>query len=137
MDSWYARRAAFLHASSNQCHPDGILQHRVDDRAERNIRRIINCLSDSFRYLVYLEECHIFAAANIEENAFCSSNGDIKEPARNSFVCCTLRAVPTLPLSDAHQCCTRFVQDTAYIREVHINHAWYIDDLGNTLDPLA
>src|SRR5437588_11312745 len=118
MNSWYARRTAFLHASSNQGYPDGILQHRVDDCAERNIRHIIDRLRDSFRDLVYLEECHILTAANLEEAAICSSNRDVKEPARESFICRVLCAVPALPLSYANSPSTSFVEITSHIIEV-------------------
>src|SRR5438067_8656783 len=137
LEGRYTQGTALFHAGSYQGYTDGILQGRIDDRAKGNIGSVIYGLSNSFGDLVDFKERHIVAATDIEEHAAGTTDSHIEKTTRNGFFCRMLRTIAPLPLPDAHQGCPRVMEDAAYISEVHINHAWYIDDLGDALYTLA
>src|SRR6266568_2814838 len=111
LEGRYTQGTALFHASSYQGYTDGILQGRIDDRAKGNIGSVIYGLSNSFGDLVDFKERHIVAATDIEEHA--------------------------TGTTDTHQGCSCFMEDAAYIGEVHVNHTGYSDYLGDALHSVA
>src|SRR5258708_955409 len=95
-----------FHACCDQGHAYGISQSRINYCAEDNICCIIDSYSNPFCNLVDLEKGHILAATDIEEDAFCATNGDVEKTSSNSLFRCGLGPITSLPLADTHQCCT-------------------------------
>ena len=137
LEGRYTQGTALFHAGSYQGYTDGILQGRIDDRAKGNIGSVIYGLSNSFGDLVDFKERHIVAATDIEEHAAGTADTHIEKTTRNGLLCSTLGSVAPLPLPDTHQGCSCFMEDAAYIGEVHVNHAGYSDYLGDALHSLA
>src|SRR6266487_1311973 len=136
MDRRHTYTVQFFHTRSNQGNTNSVAQSRVDDRAEGDVRRVVDCFTDAFRDLVDFEERHVFAAADVEEHAAGSTDGDVEEAARDSFFRCLLRPVASRPPSDTHQGRSRLAQDAAHVGEVNVDHSWYVDDLRDTLHAL-
>jgi hypothetical protein len=133
----YTQGTTLFHAGGYQGYTDGIFQGWINDRTKGYIGRVFNGLPDSFGNLVDFKEGHIVATTNIEEHAAGTTNTHIEKTTGNGFFCRTPGTIAPLPLPDAHQSCSRVMEDTAYISEVHVNHARYIDDLGDALNTLA
>ena len=127
----------FLHTGSNQSDANHIVQGGIDDRAEGNVRRVIDSAANKFSHLVDLKKRHIFAAADIEEYTLRPANRHVEKTARDCFLGGTLRAVAPLSLADAHEGGSSFTQHAAHIGEIDVHQPGNVDDLGDTLHALA
>jgi hypothetical protein len=132
-----ARRGDLLHASGNQRHANGVLQCGIDDRSKGDISRVVDGSSDPFGDLVNLKERHIFATGDVEQDTSGSANRYIQEPTCDSLFSGPLSAITALSLADAHEGGTGLTENAAHVGEVHIDHAWYVNDLRNALYALA
>src|SRR6266516_3246565 len=120
LNSWNTHSTALFHTSRNQRDAKRISQHRINDR------------TNPLGHLINLKKGHIFATADIEKHTLCATNADIEETTCNSLFGGLLGPIASLSLPNAHQSGSCLTQDAAHIRKVHINHAWYIDNLSNT-----
>jgi hypothetical protein len=137
LDGWYTQGTALFHAGSDQGYTDGVLQGRINDRPKGNIGSVFDGLSNSFSNLVDLKEGHIVATTDIEEHSASTTDTDIEKTTCNGLFCRTLGTVAPLSMPNTHQCCSRVMEDAAYIGEIHVNHAGYSDYLGDALHTLA
>jgi len=126
-----------LHACSNQGDANALIERGIDNGPEGNIGCTVDGLSNTLRDLVDLEQGHVFAAANVEEDTFCTTNGYVEEAACDGLFSSTLSAVTSLSTTDAHQGCTRLAENAAHVSEIHVHHSRYIDHLGDTLYTLT
>src|SRR2546429_9294750 len=94
-----------FHACCNQCHTHGISQSGINYGTEDNISCIIDSSSNPFCNLVDFEKSHILATADIEEDTFCASDGDVEKTSSDGLFCSDLGPITSLSLADTHQCC--------------------------------
>ena len=111
-------------------------QTRTDRRSKDDLRIRIRTVPDDLSRPVNLQDRHVIATRDIEQDPRCPIDSHFEQRARNSFLSGHHDAVSTATVPDAEQRSARLGHDRSHICEIQIDDAGQGDHVRDALNSL-